>query len=140
MMRPIRSVLLLAVAGAMSFGLAACGGSSSNKTATATTAAPAPPATTAASPTTTAAPAAAATTVHIKNFAFSPTPLQVKAGQTITVVNDDTVSHTFTADGGGFDSGTIAAGASATVTVAGTGSVGYHCTIHTTMKGTLQVA
>jgi plastocyanin len=139
MMRPIRSVLLLAVAGALSFGLAACGGSSSNKTATATTAAPAAPATTAA-PTETAAPAAAATTVHIKNFAFSPTPLQVKAGQTITVVNDDTVSHTFTADGGGFDSGTIAAGASATVTVAGTGSVGYHCNIHTTMKGSLQVA
>jgi len=134
MMRPIRSLLPLAVVGALSFGLAACGGSSSGKTASpGTTAAPA------AAPSTTAAPAAAATTIHIKNFAFSPTPLPVKAGQTITIVNDDTVSHTFTADAGGFDAGIIAAGASATVTVTGSGSVGYHCNIHTSMKGILQV-
>jgi plastocyanin len=152
MTRAIRSVLPVAVAGALSFGLAACSGSTSSKTASlGTTAAPATtaaPDTTAAPPTTaapapsTAAPttaAPAAVTVHIHNLAFSPTPLQVKAGQTITIVNDDAVGHTFSADAGGFDSGIIAAGKSATITVGGSGSVGYHCNIHTFMKGVLQV-
>jgi len=149
-MRATRSVLPLALAGALSFSLAACGGSLATNAASpgttgapATTAAPpttAAPATTEA-PSSTAAPAPAAPgTIHIKGFAFSPTPLQVTAGQTITIVNGDTTAHTFTADAGGFDSGTIAAGATATVKVAGSGTVGYHCSIHAFMKGALQVA
>jgi plastocyanin len=157
-MRAIRFVLPLAVAGALGFGLAACGGSSAAKSATAnttaapvTTAAPTTVAPTTVAPTTTTAPAttapattapaapAATLTIHIHNFAFSPNPLRVKAGDMITIVNDDTVSHTFTADAGGFDSGIIAAGKSMTVTVKGSGTVGYHCNIHTFMKGTLTV-
>jgi plastocyanin len=150
-MRATRSVLPLALAGALSLSLAACGGSLATNAASpgttgppATTAAPpttAAPATTEAPASSTAAPAPAAPgTIHIKGFAFSPTPLQVTAGQTITIVNGDTTAHTFTADAGGFDSGTIAAGATATVKVAGSGTVGYHCSIHAFMKGALQVA
>jgi plastocyanin len=148
MTRAIRTALPFAMAGVLSFGLAACGGSSTSKTANGpTTNAPAATETTTTSPPATTAPttpgttpaASAAVTVHIKNLTFSPSQVQLKTGQTITIFNDDSVPHTFTADAGGFDSGIISPGQSATVTITGTGTVGYHCKIHTTMMGSIQI-
>jgi len=110
-----RFLALLAIA-ALAIGTAACG--SSKKSAGATT----------------------GTAITIKDFAFSPTPLKAKTGATITVKNNDSTTHTFTADNGSFDTGDIADGTSATITLpTKPGTVGYHCNIHRTMKGTIQV-
>ena len=62
-------------------------------------------------------PRAKSPTVSIKNFAFSPKTLTVKAGAKVRVKNKDGTTHTFTADKGAFDTGDIDGGSSAKVTV-----------------------
>lgn len=78
--------------------------------------------------------------IGIADLTFEPTTLTVASGSTdITITNADAVDHTFTLDDRSVDE-TIAAGQSATVTVELTESSGFHCEIHTSMTGTLQVA
>jgi plastocyanin len=70
---------------------------------------------------------------------FSPNPANVAAGATVAWHNDDTTTHHIVLDTGGLDTGTIAPGATSpamNVSVPTTG-VGYHCSIHPTMVGTL---
>jgi plastocyanin len=118
--RLARSLAVLAIA-AVAFGAGACG-SSKKKTAA------------------TSGNGTAGTVITIKDFAFSPTPLKAKPGATITIKNADTTTHTFTADDNSFDAGDIASGGSATVTLPNkAGTVKYHCNIHNSMKGTIQV-
>ena len=83
---------------------------------------------------------AATAPISIKNFAFSPVPLDVKVGETITVTNNDATDHTFTDNGGAFDTGHIAPAASKTVAIGKAGTYGYHCNIHPSMKGVIQVS
>ena len=78
-------------------------------------------------------------TVNIKNFAFNPSVLSIKAGTNVVWVNDDSVPHTITSDSGDFDSGNIAPGGSFNHTFTKAGSVSYHCNIHKTMKGQIIV-
>jgi plastocyanin len=66
---------------------------------------------------TTTSPAAAPTsvsaiTVTIQNFAFHPAKFTVSPGATITVINDDEVIHTLTADNAeaAFNSGDVTKG------------------------------
>ncbi|HMA45864.1 MAG TPA: hypothetical protein VKP11_01420, partial [Frankiaceae bacterium] len=74
----------------------ACGGSNGSSTSGST---PAPaPATTQGGGTTPAAKA----DIVIKDFAFSPAQLTATVGRPVTVVNDDPVPHTWTADNGAF--------------------------------------
>lgn len=103
--------------------LAACGSSGSGATST-----------------TTAGTSAQGPHITIKNFGYSG-DLTVKPGAKVTVVNEDSVAHTLTADSaGGFDV-TIAPGKSATFKApAKTGSYPYHCTYHANMHGTLKVS
>ena len=54
--------------------------------------------------------AASAITVTIQNFAFRPANFTVGPGATITVINEDQVIHTLTADGGTFSSGEVTNG------------------------------
>ncbi|PYC76350.1 metal-binding protein [Streptomyces tateyamensis] len=84
---------------------------------------------------------ATASTITIKDFAFTPADLTVAPGTVITVVNKDSTAHTLTATGSkAFDTGTLGAGNSATITApAQDGSYPYICTIHQYMKGTLTV-
>ncbi len=82
---------------------------------------------------------AAATGVVIEGFKFSPTPLVVKAGTTITVVNKDTADHTLTAVDGSFDTGTLKKGATGTITAGEPGEIAYRCTIHDYMKGVIRI-
>lgn len=82
---------------------------------------------------------AADATVDIVGFSYAPGSLTVTAGDTVTWTNADAQSHTATADGGAFDTGTIAGGASGSVTVSTAGTFTYHCTIHPTMTATLVV-
>jgi plastocyanin len=85
-----------------------------------------------------AATAKTANEIVIKDFRFT-VPASVEAGSTLTVRNEDTTPHTVEADDGGFDSGTIAAGKTATITVAEAGTFPFHCGIHNYMTGTLTV-
>ena len=78
-------------------------------------------------------------TITIKDFSFAPRPLTVKAGTTITVTNADGTAHTVTASKGAFDTGDLAGGATAQITVDGPGTYAYFCDIHQYMKGTIHV-
>jgi len=87
---------------------------------------------------------AANVTITINGMAgaqsFSPSPGSVKVGQTVAWRNGDSVAHTATADGGAFNTGTIAPGAtSSPVTMSAAGSFAYHCSIHPSMVGILTV-
>jgi plastocyanin len=88
----------------------------------------------------TAQPAASPDTVNIKNFSFSPNPITVRAGVPISVVNDDSVTHTFTANDGAFDTGDIGGNHRDRVTVERAGTYAYHCKIHPFMTGTVRVS
>jgi len=84
--------------------------------------------------------AAAADTVDIKDFSFSPKRITVKAGQAITVANQDNVTHTLTANGGAFNTGDLGSGRSDRITSTSAGTYAYHCEIHTFMTGTVRVS
>ena len=79
--------------------------------------------------------------VGIKDFMFQPGDPTVAPGTKITVTNNDSTAHTMTATKGKvFDTGDIAAGASATFTAPSkAGDYPYDCTIHPFMTGTLTV-
>jgi plastocyanin len=78
--------------------------------------------------------------IAIAGSTFEPTTIPVASGSTdITITNADAVDHTFTLDDMSVDE-TVAAGASATVTVDLSETIGFHCEIHSSMTGTLQVA
>jgi plastocyanin len=108
---------------------------------TTTTARPTGTTTTSAAPRpTTTAPAPKTWSISIKNFAFAPPVLQIHVGDTVTVKNDDAPTHTWTADDGSFDSGNLAPGATFSHVFGKAGTVTYHCEIHASMKGTIQVS
>jgi plastocyanin len=78
--------------------------------------------------------------VSIAGLAFNPPGLNVKTGTKVTWTNNDNVTHTVTSDNGGFtSSGNLGPGSSYSVTFTTAGSFSYHCTIHPTMKGTINV-
>jgi plastocyanin len=139
MMKAKRHVLALCCTGLLVVGITACGGGddaddASSDTTTATSAATA---TTPTNESTSSGGAeAAAVAVTIEGFAFDAKP--VAAGQSFDVENKDTTDHTFTADDGAFD---VRLGAGETKSVDGldAGTYAYHCTIHASMKGTLEV-
>jgi plastocyanin len=79
------------------------------------------------------------TGVTVKNFAFHPDHLVAHVGQTINVANHDTTLHTFTADDRSFNTGSIGASTSRPVTFAKAGTFPYHCNIHVSMHGVVQV-
>jgi plastocyanin len=57
------------------------------------------------------------------------------------VTNNDGVTHTFTSVSGpaAFNSGQLGKGASASVTFTKAGGYSYHCSIHTSMTGSITV-
>ena len=77
--------------------------------------------------------------VTIAGFAFAPATLHAHVGDTVTFTNNDAVGHTATS-AGAFDTGTIASGSTASVTLAKAGTFTYHCAIHSSMTGTIVVA
>ena len=86
------------------------------------------------------APSALGTTaIAIEAFAFSPATVTVQAGQPVTWENHDPAEHTVTAEGGSFDSGAIARGASFETAFDRPGEHHYLCALHPGMKGTVVV-
>ncbi|WP_052287615.1 cupredoxin family copper-binding protein [Streptomyces sp. 769] len=96
------------------------------------------------SPSSAGAPAVPVTgnVVAIKNFAFSPATLKVKAGTTVTWTNQDTDAHTVTSAGSGgpLHSAALATHATYSYTFTKPGTYAYLCTIHPFMTGTVEVA
>src|SRR5579864_3291887 len=79
-----------------------------------------------------------ASSVTISGFKFSPASLTVSAGQQLSVMNSDGVTHTFTSSA--WDSGDIQPGASYTFNAPSqAGTYQFHCSIHPFMTGTLTV-
>jgi len=141
-MRRVLGVLLSVLAVAVVGGLAGCSSSGKGTAASSTTVSAGAPSTGTGGAATAAAPptaSAGGASISIKNFSFSPVPLNVKAAETITVTNNDRNDHTFTDNGGAFDTGHTAPAASKTVTITKPGTYNYHCNIHPSMKGVIQV-
>ncbi|MHB1067574.1 MAG: cupredoxin domain-containing protein [Candidatus Nanopelagicales bacterium] len=125
----------LAAAAGTALLLAACGSSS-----TASSAAPASPGTdsaAASSPASSAAAAASGATLTIAGFAFSP--LTVKAGETVTVVNSDSADHTVTAADAGIDVKVPAGGSTTFTAPTKPGTYVLTCDFHPSMQGTMTV-
>jgi plastocyanin len=70
---------------------------------------------------------------------FSPNPVEVKVGETVTWVNDDSGRHTVTSKDGVFDSGMMGKGQSFSFTFDKAGEYPYFCEPHPTMVGTVVV-
>jgi plastocyanin len=77
--------------------------------------------------------------VAAANTTFTPSSISVGAGGTVTWTNGDSFAHTVTFDNGP-DCGQLAPAASITVTFAAAGIYAFHCTIHSSMKGTVTVS
>ncbi len=84
---------------------------------------------------------ATTTTVQMMGTSFSPATITVPVGTTITWKNASNMPHTSTSDNGVWDTGNIAAGASATTKFSTAGTFPYHCTYHVAlgMVGTVVV-
>jgi plastocyanin len=125
---------LLAIVSSFAIG---CGGSASYNSPTVALTAPTPAISTGpASPMTISIPSGAAT---LGVNAFSPSPLTVAPGTTVTWTNADVVAHTSTSDVSGWDSGTLAPGQPFMFTFSTSGTFHYHCAIHPGMVGTVIV-
>ncbi len=130
-MRRGHAIILLVVA--LALVTAACSSSSSSSTSTSSSvSSPASP--------TGGGGGASGTTIDVSGFAFHPDSLNVSAGSvTLTVTNSDTTAHTFTLDDGS-SSTDLPAGETQTIKLGLTQTVGFHCNIHPSMTGTLNVA
>lgn len=74
--------------------------------------------------------------VVIADFAFSPSTLTVKKGDTVIWINEDAVPHTVTSDSGSeLASETLASRATFEHTFDSAGTFEYHCGIHQEMTG-----
>lgn len=78
--------------------------------------------------------------IEIGGFAFNPSTLTIKTGETVTWSNMDPVSHTITSDSGSeLNSAPIPNGQTYSHTFNTVGTYSYHCSIHTSMKGQIIV-
>ena len=82
----------------------------------------------------------ASNAVTIRNFAFGPQIVTVKAGTTVRWTNRDADAHTVTSDTGVFRSAVLQPGASYSYTFRTPGTYSYHCSIHPFMTGKLVVS
>ncbi|MDD1656227.1 MAG: cupredoxin domain-containing protein [Methanomicrobiales archaeon] len=84
--------------------------------------------------------------VLIRNFAFEPASLTISAGTTVIWTNEDSAPHQVASDPHPAHtdlpelvSDTLSSGDSYRFTFVKTGTYGYHCHLHPTMKGTIVV-
>jgi len=86
--------------------------------------------------------AAATTQVKIANYQYSPNPLNVHVGDTVTWTNEDDAPHTVTSTSGPtkLDSPQLSKGQSWTYTFPTAGTYMYYCTVHPDMKAEVVVA
>ena len=91
----------------------------------------------------TALPAASAhvaeTEVKIDNFAFAPQRVTVKAGTTVTWINDDDIPHTVASSAKLFKSNALDTKDKFSFTFTTAGAYEYFCSLHPHMTGTIVV-
>jgi len=77
--------------------------------------------------------------IMMRGFEFEPREVWVTVGTTLRFQNEDSAVHTATADA--FDTGDVASGDQASVTVDGVGDIQYVCIYHEAqdMTGTVHV-
>jgi plastocyanin len=83
--------------------------------------------------------AVATKSVHVRNFAFSPAAITVKAGSTVVWTNNDAIQHDVTFDGGGIASSVLNHNDTFSHTILTVGTYHYICSIHPFMHGTVIV-
>jgi plastocyanin len=81
----------------------------------------------------------AANSVQIKNFAYAPATLRVKAGSTVRWTNEDSAPHTASASNGSFTSPTLRLRGSYSKRFTRPGRYSYLCALHPGMRGTVVV-
>ena len=72
--------------------------------------------------------------VEIENFAYIPSRLDARAGDTVTWINRDIVAHTASAVDGSWDSGEIAPGKRNSIILPAQFGPGYFCAYHPGMR------
>lgn len=83
-----------------------------------------------------AAGATATVSATIKDFAYSPEPIQAKVGDVVTWTNNDSAPHTATLEDDSCTTDTIANGATGSLVFNVAGTYTYKCKIHPgQMKG-----
>ena len=79
------------------------------------------------------------TAVKIDNFTFTPQRLTVKAGTTVTWVNEDDIPHTVAATEKAFKSKALDTEDKYAFTFTTAGTYAYFCSLHPHMTGTIVV-
>jgi plastocyanin len=77
--------------------------------------------------------------VAIEDFYFEPADAAIQPGDTIMWVNEGNTPHTVTSDDGRFDSEVLNPGESFMFTFPESGTFSYHCEIHPSMTGSVNV-
>jgi plastocyanin len=77
--------------------------------------------------------------VKIDNFTFNPQKLTVKAGTTVTWINEDDIPHTVAASSKVFKSKTLDTDDKFSFTFTTPGSFEYFCSLHPHMTGSVVV-
>jgi plastocyanin len=120
-----RTLSTLVLTGAVAFA-ASCGSSNSN-----------PP--TSPTPTNTSTAVTVVSGARtLGSNAYSPNPVTITHGGTVTWTNMDTIAHTATSDSGVFN-GSLPAGGQFSYTFPNAGTYTYHCTIHPGMVASVVV-
>ena len=116
----MRSLLLIA---ALTLGLAACGGGDDGGGPASSDACP-----------------SGSVTVKMIDTQFDPKDATAGVGQEVCWVNEDAIEHNVVAESGAtFKSELYGKGETFTAAVDSPGTIGYVCTIHPGMTGTLEV-
>jgi plastocyanin len=79
------------------------------------------------------------TQIVIKDFAFTPNSLTVKAASTVTWVNKDDEPHSMVSDTGLFRSGAVDTNETYSFKFDKPGTYPYHCALHPRMVATIIV-
>jgi plastocyanin len=77
--------------------------------------------------------------IAIRNFAFVPGNISVRAGAKVTWTNEDDAPHNATDRAGGWETDTLSKGDSGTLTFDTPGTYEYFCTVHPSMRAALTV-
>ncbi|MBS3142422.1 cupredoxin family copper-binding protein [Candidatus Woesearchaeota archaeon] len=79
-------------------------------------------------------------TIILQNFAFSPSQMFIKAGDTVTWTNSDSAPHTVTSNSGDeLDSPSLSPGETYSHTFTTAGTYMYHCEFHPRMTASITV-
>jgi plastocyanin len=74
----------------------------------------------------------------VGNTAYQPNPVRANSGDTVVFKNNDTTMHHIMLDDGSADLGDVNPGATSKgVTLKNSNAARFHCTIHSTMVGSI---